>query len=150
MWTVFAVGATPARASRTDMGMPVKRMSRFTNGSKMVAVLDAMVSRVFWSNASDLPTLWLFRAPSMRRTVLPTGFGTAAGRVEAAGPVVAAGAPAGLLGVLEPHPASAAASTATPITAYAVRFMAPPAPRSNGSGHAGRWRSNRELGGGTE
>src|SRR6266508_4502225 len=102
MFTLVAVGATPARVSRSDMGMPVKRMSFFTKGSKIVAVL------------------------------------------------VVAVAPAELLGVLEPHPASAAASTATPITAYAVRFMTPPAPRSNGSGLPGRCRSDREPRGGTE
>src|SRR6266498_4639126 len=89
MFTLVAVGATPARVSRSDMGMPVKRMSFFTKGSKIVAVLVAMASSVFWSNASDRPTLWLLRAPSMRRTVLPAGFGTATGRVLATGLVVA-------------------------------------------------------------
>src|SRR6266545_1338579 len=56
MFTLVAVGATPARVSRSDMGMPVKRMSFFTKGSKIVAVLVAMASSVFWSNASDRPS----------------------------------------------------------------------------------------------
>jgi hypothetical protein len=132
MCTVVAVGATPARVSRSDMGMPVKRTSCLTKGSKMVAVLVAMASSVGWSNASDLPTLWLLTAPSMRRTVLPLGLGTGAGWAVATG-VVMAVVPAEFFGVLEPHPARATTSTATPTTAAAVRLKALPLPCSDGA-----------------
>jgi hypothetical protein len=48
-----------------------------------VAVAVDMPSRAFWSNVTALPTLWRVKAPSIRSTVLPAGFGTGLGVVVA-------------------------------------------------------------------
>jgi len=109
-----------------DIGMPVKRMSRFTKGSWTVADSVDIAPSVFWSKVSEAPVLRLESSPTSLSTGLPLGGGTGAGRGVAAA-VVAVGTvePAG---VLEEHAARTAASATAQMTAPAVRCMRFPPP----------------------